>query len=125
MSRKLKFTIGKLTLEAVAFDTPTGDAILAALPLESRVATWGGEVYFPAAVKADREEDARDVVQAGELAFRPDGECLVIAYGPTPASKGDEIRLAADANIWGRVMGPLEGLAAVEPGAPVKVEIAE
>jgi len=125
MARKIKITIGGLTLGADLLATPTAEAILAAAPFESRAATWGGEVYFSTQVKAEREDDARDVVEAGELAFRAEGEFIVIAYGPTPASRGDEIRLAAAANIWGRVEGDLERLNAVEPGDVVKVEIAE
>ena len=117
-------TIGRVTLHAELFDTPTADAIFAAVPFESRAATWGDEVYFAAPLRAEREADARDVVEAGELAFRPDGEAIVIGWGPTPASEGDEIRLATTANIWGRAVEDVRRLGVVEPGERVMVEAA-
>ena len=123
--RKLKMTIGGVTLLAELFDTPTASAIYQAVPFEARATTWGDEVYFSAPVRADREEDARDVVEAGELAYRVEGEAIVIGFGPTPASEGEEIRLAAAANIWGRVIDDVARLRQVEPGQNVRVEAAE
>ena len=123
--RKLKITIGRLTLHANLLDTPTADAIYAAVPFESRAATWGEEVYFAAPVRAEREAEARDVVQAGELAFRVEGEAIIIGFGPTPASEGGEIRLAAAANVWGRAVEDVRTLSAVEPGQAILIEAVE
>lgn len=122
--RRLKMTIGRVTLHAELFDTPTADAIFAAVPFESRAATWGDEVYFATPLRAEREAGARDVVEAGELAYRPDGEAIIIGWGPTPASEGDEIRLATTANIWGRAVEDVRRLDGVEPGERVTVEAA-
>ena len=123
--RKLKITIGRLTLHANLLDTPTADAIYAAVPFESRAATWGEEVYFAAPVRAEREAEARDVVQAGELAFRVEGEAIIIGFGPTPASEGGEIRLAAAAHVWGRAVEDVRTLSAVEPGQAILIEAVE
>ena len=122
--RKLKITIGHHTLHVDLYDTPTADAVLAAVPFETRAAIWQGEVYFQAPLHADREDDARDVVEPGELAFRHEGEAIVIGYGPTPCSEGDEIRLAVPANIWGRTIDALGFLAEIEAGQLVKVDAA-
>ena len=43
---RVRFDFGTLTLEADLLDTPTAQAVLAKLPYDARVMTWGEEVYF-------------------------------------------------------------------------------
>lgn len=120
--RKLRMTIGSVTIDAELFDTPTADALYAAAPFEARATTWGEEVYFIAPVRAEREPDARDVVEPGELAYRVEGEAVVIGFGPTPNSQADEIRLALPANVWARTSDDVRQLTKVEAGQLIRVE---
>lgn len=120
--RRLHMTIGSVTLDAELFDTPTAAAIWDALPFTSKAQTWGEEVYFSTSVSVKREADARDVVQAGELAFWIEGDSIAIGFGRTPISRENEIRLAARTNIWGRVLGDVKQLKSVKAGAAVKLE---
>ncbi len=120
--KKLKMTIGGVDITAELFDTPTAELIWRALPFSSVARTWGEEVYFDAPVLAENEADARDVVEAGELAFWLTGSAIAIGFGPTPVSHGDEIRLASPCNIWGRAVDDVRGLEDVRDGAPITVE---
>ena len=123
--RTLKIVIGRHAIDVRLADTPTADAIFAAAPFEARATIWPGEVYFQAPIHLEREEAARDVVEPGELAFCIEGEAIIMGYGPTPCSEGDEIRFASQANIWGRTDADLTGLADVEAGQLVRVELVE
>ena len=120
--RTLRMIIGPVSITAELFDTPTADAIYAAAPFTSSANLWGEEVYFATPLNVEREYDARDVVEAGELAFWVEGDSIAIGYGRTPVSRGDEIRLAARVNIWGRAREDVRGLASVSEGEEISVE---
>lgn len=119
--RKIQLNIGSVELTAEVFDTPTAAAMLAALPITSRAQIWGEEVYFSVPVHVAREADARDVVAPGEIAFWVEGDCIAIGFGPTPVSRGDEIRLAAPTNIWAFTRDDVRRLRAVKADAPISV----
>lgn len=117
-------TAGSQELPCRLLDTPTAWAILAALPISSTARVWGDEIYFPVDVKVTKEPDARAVVVAGELAFWVEGQCIAIGFGPTPISRGDEIRLAAETNIWAHTDADVKLLTAVKEGDPIRIEAA-
>ena len=123
--RKIKMTIGGIEITAELFDTPTADAIHQSLPFTSTAQTWGEEVYFSTPLSVAREAGAKAVVEAGELAFWVEGCSIAIGFGPTPISEGDEIRLAAPTNIWGRALDDIRALKSAKSGDPVSVEHAE
>jgi hypothetical protein len=113
---------GSVVTEAELSDTPTAKAVAGALPLKSEVRTWGDEIYFPIPVKAELDDTAAEVVDAGDLGFWPAGEAFCIFFGPTPASRGSEIRPASAVNVIGKVLADPEEFKAVEPGEVVRVE---
>ncbi len=121
--KKLNLRIGPISLVAELLDTPTAKEILKHVPFTSSVNTWGDEVYFDTPINVSIETDAKDIVEAGELAFWVEGNCIAIGFGPTPISQGNEIRLAAQTNIWGQSLTDVKLLSKAKDGDPVSVEI--
>lgn len=121
----IKITSGTIELVAALLDTPTAMAIYECLPIESRAQTWGEEIYFEVPVHAEREPDAKDVVEPGEIAFWVEGHCVAIGFGRTPISQGNEIRLAAKTNIWATTRDDVKKLAAVRPGQKIRITKAD
>jgi hypothetical protein len=121
--RRIRFDFGHLTLDAELLDTPTAQAIAAALPISSSALTWGEEVYFDVPVACAREPDARAVITPGEIAYWPQGTAIAIGFGRTPISKGNETRLASPCNVFAKALGNVKVLGKVKTGTEVKVTL--
>lgn len=117
----IQIDIDTVSLRLKCLETPTARAIQECLPFESEARTWGQEVYFSAPVSSALEANARDVVEAGEIAFWVEGQCIAIGFGKTPISGDGEIRLAARTNIWAEAIDDVSVLKTVKDGAKVTV----
>ena len=122
MARRIMITAGEVKVGAELNDGPTARMVAEALPIKARGNWWGEEIYFEIPVEADLESDAREVLEAGELGYWPTGNAFCIFFGPTPASRGDEIRAASAVNIIGKIKGDLSQLPGVANGAEVLIE---
>lgn len=109
-------------MTAALNDSATAGAIWDALPITGQVQTWGDEIYFPIPVDAAEAPDAAETVDKGAVAFWPPGSALCLFWGPTPMSRGDEIRPASAVNLVGAIDGDPTVLAAVASGCEIVVE---
>ena len=81
-------------------NTETAKLIAKSIPIKSRIQIWGEEIFFNTNLQIKLEDDAREVMQLGELAFWTEGSAIAIGYGKTPVSVGQEIRLIWPCNVW-------------------------
>ncbi len=119
--RRIRITAGSVSAEAVLNESATATAIWEALPLSVPGQTWGDEIYFDIGVKA-KPELPRETVEMGDLGYWPPGSAFCIFFGPTPVSRGAEIRPASPVNVLGRVSGDPNVFKKVRSGTVVRVE---
>lgn len=144
--RKIRFIIEdkQITAELIDKNPKTANAIWNALPLQSRINTWGDEIYFGTIVKVD-EENAQERVEIGDVAYWPEGRCICVFFGKTPAStneKASESKIPhsfiaqqgynflcdkkpkaySPVNVFAKITSSLSVLKNVVPGSVVRVE---
>jgi hypothetical protein len=121
----LSRAIGEVVAELFEERSPqTVKALWAVLPITARANTWGNEIYFSIGIKIARE-NANEVVEKGALAYWPPGEAFCIFFGPTPASRGNEIRAASPVNIFGKISGDPEIFKKVRHGDEIVIDKTE
>ena len=125
MEKKIKIKAGSVEAEAVLNDSATAQKIWEALPIEARANTWGDEIYFDIPVKAPLEKTAQELVEVGDLGYWPSGNAFCIFFGPTPMSRGNEVRPASAVNVIGHVSGEARVFKKVPSGSKIRLEVAK
>ena len=121
MSRSIRITVGDLVLSAELNDSRTAQKVWEALPLTGEFHVWGDEIYLSIPVEAG-PEDPKSVVEIGDLAYWPPGHAFCIFFGPTPASRGDEIRAASAVNVIGKVLSDPKVFRKTQDGVAITLE---
>ena len=116
----VQFRTPQVAFEGVLYGDPITRALLAELPISSTVQRWGEEIYFEVPVHMTNVDPTFDV-KVGDIAYWPEGPCLCIFFGRTPASKGREPRPASAVTIVGATEAPVEVLRAVKEGGFIVV----
>ena len=120
-TRRIRIKAGSVELVAELNDTQTSQFMWQALPIKGVVQTWGDEVYFAVPLTI-AQENSQDTVEVGDLGYWAPGKAFCIFFGPTPASKGDEIRPASPVNVFGRITGDATAFGMVAAGTEINVE---
>lgn len=121
MAKRIRIKAGKIEMSAELKESKTASLIWDALPFEAKVNTWGDEIYFSIPVKAELE-NPKEVVEKGDLGYWPPESAFCIFFGPTPISKGDEIRPASGVNLVGRLLGDPQEFKKVSSGERIILE---
>jgi hypothetical protein len=122
MEMKIRILISDLKVEAELNESKTAQLIWEALPIEAKANLWGEEIYFSIPVKTGLEKGAKEVVSAGDLGYWPTGHAFCIFFGPTPASRGDEIRAASAVNLIGKVLSDPKAFRKAKDGEKIILE---
>jgi hypothetical protein len=120
VDRAIVITVGEVSAEAQLNESNTATAIWSALPISAEADTWGDEIYFDLDVTAGLES-LREVVEAGDLGYWPPGRAFCIFFGPTPMSRGAEIRPVSPVSVVGRLAGDPKVFKTVRAGSHVTV----
>ena len=118
---QVRISAGSVACTATLSANRTARAIWNALPIEGRANRWGDEIYFQIAVDL-AEDDAREEVAVGDLAYWPPGNALCIFWGATPASHGQEPRAASPVNVFGHIEHGAADFGQVTSSTLVRVE---
>jgi uncharacterized protein len=124
MGNFIKITAGAVSATALLNDSHTAQAIWSTLPIEATGNTWGDEIYFSIPVHLG-DENGQEVVELGDLGYWPPGNAFCIFFGPTPMSRGEEIRPASAVNVFGKIEGDPKVFKTVPSGTRVVIEKAE
>jgi hypothetical protein len=119
--RHILIRAGQVQVTAELNVSRTADAIWSALPLSAAGNTWGDEIYFAIPVKL-KEDNAQETVSLGDLGYWPPGHAFCMFFGPTPVSRGKEIRPASPVNVLGHIVGDPTVLKKVQDGEKVTLE---
>jgi hypothetical protein len=124
MGKRIRIMAGKIEAEAELNNTRTAQAIWEALPIRGRVNLWGDEIYFSIPINLELEA-GQEVVNIGDLGYWPDGNAFCIFFGPTPVSRGDEIRPASPVTVFGKVIGDATIFRKVATGMEITIKSCE
>jgi hypothetical protein len=124
MIRRIEIVAGEVTVDAELNQTETAQAVWDELPIQGVANTWGDEIYFSTPIALGLEA-GQEVVEMGDLGYWPPGKAICLFFGPTPASRHDQIRPASPVTVFGRVVGDATVLRAVTDGTPVMVRRSE
>ena len=122
----IKIIVSDIVLSCRLRKNKTANEITKLLPLKSSINTWGDEIYFEIPkISVNIENNAKDIVMLGEIAFWIEGNSIAIGFGRTPISKLNEIRLAARVNIWADAEYPeqLKLLTKISDGHEISITI--
>ena len=121
MGKRISIKAGDVEVTAELNNTKTAQAIWDALPIQSQGNRWGDEIYFSIPLKLE-PENAQEVVTTGDLGYWPPGTAFCIFFGPTPMSRGEEIRPASPVNVFGKVIGDATVFKRVASGTELTID---
>lgn len=104
-AKRIRISVGGVTVEAELKANKTAEAVYAALPVEAELNVWGEEFFFKLPGVKDFRETATTKVAVGDVAYWGMGGVLALFFGRTPMSLGPDPVPADRVNVVGRIVG--------------------
>jgi hypothetical protein len=119
---KITIKASDVSMDAELMQTSTALAIYHSLPLSGAANVWGDEIYLEIPLQLELEDDARQDVDVGDLAYWPSGPAFCIFFGPTPVSRGNAPRAYSPVNVFGRIKGDAAVFKSIAKGTRISIE---
>ena len=110
-------------LEAELNDNSISNGILERVPITSTVSTWGDEIYFTIPQISTSGLHGTIDVEKGDVAFWPEGNCLCVFFGRTPASTSEKPVPASEVVLVGKIVKGIEDISSIKSGDEIKVSL--
>jgi len=102
----------------------TAQEITKHLPLFAKVARWGDEIFFETGILAS-DYKATLEVNVGDVAYWPEGKCLCVFFGKTPASTTDRPVPASPVVVIGKTLASVDELRSIKAGEQIRVSVVQ
>jgi len=113
--------VGRIEAEITDENPNTAKAVWDALPIKGKANRWGEEIYFSTSISL-REENSKEEVAVGNLAYWPPGKAICIFFGETPVSQHGEPRAYSPVNVFAKIVGDPTVFKKVRDGDQVTLE---
>jgi hypothetical protein len=117
---KITFATSSASFEADFNDSPAARMITRSLPIISVVSRWGDEIYFEIGLNCQRDNETM-ALEVGDIGYWPQGRCLCVFFGPTPASSGDAPVPASPVVLVGKAKASPDLLRTISEGESITV----
>ncbi len=123
MPTTIRILLDEHEVRAELGDGPTVQALIAALPFEETLRSFGDCFYVESPVTAALEPGASDEVSVGDVAYWPAALAVCCFFGPTPESApgSSEPVAPSDVTIIGRLADPAR-LAEARDAKRIRIE---
>lgn len=118
---KIQISVNNIVFNGELYDNETAIRIADLIPFSIKLSRWGDEFYGTVGLNLSEADDSTDLMKVGELAYWPPGDAFCLFFGPTPASMGNEPRMASAGNPFGIVEGDFSALG--KSGDSVTIQI--
>lgn len=113
--------VGRIEAEITDENPNTADAVWGSLPINGKANRWGEEIYFSTPISL-HEENSREEVAIGDVAYWPPGKAVCIFFGETPVSQHGEPRAYSPVNVFAKITGDPTVFKKVRDGDQVTLE---